>query len=80
MGVLNYGGNPSVVGHGYIVLSELRFVTIIATGSRVICSMKIGLMQGSTNCSILRSQMGDHGVIWENTENTENMEKMENFN
>ena len=39
--------------------------------------------QGSTNCSILPSRMGKHGVSWENMENMENienMEKMENIN
>ena len=39
--------------------------------------------QDSKNCSILPSQMGEHGVSWENMEkmeNTENMEKMENIN
>ena len=29
------------------------------------------LWQGSTNCSILLSQMGEHGVSWENMENIE---------
>ena len=33
--------------------------------------------QGSKNCSILPSRMGEHGVSWENTEN---MEKIENIN
>ena len=33
--------------------------------------------QGSTNCSILPSRMGKHGVSWENMDN---MEKMENIN
>ena len=32
--------------------------------------------QGSTNCSILPSRMGKHGVSWENMENIENMEKI----
>ena len=27
--------------------------------------------QGSTNCSILPSRMGEHGVSWENIENME---------
>ena len=34
-----------------------------------------GLMvnsQGSTNCAILPSKMGEHGVSWENMENIEN--------
>ena len=41
------------------------------------------LSQGSTNCSILPSRMGEHGVSLENMENIENgenMEKMENIN
>ena len=36
--------------------------------------------QDSKNCSILPSQMGEHGVSWEKMENTENIEKMENIN
>ena len=39
--------------------------------------------QGSTNCSMLPSRMGEHGVSWEIMENkeiVENMEKMENIN
>ena len=36
--------------------------------------------QGSTNCSILPSCMGELGVSWENMENRENMEDMENIN
>ena len=39
--------------------------------------------QGSTSCAILSSQMGEHGVGWENIEyieNMENMEKMVNIN
>ena len=33
-----------------------------------------------TNCAILPSRMGEHGVGWENMENTEKMEKMDNIN
>ena len=33
--------------------------------------------QGSTKCATLPSQMGEHGVSWENMENTENIEKIE---
>ena len=39
--------------------------------------------QGSTNCSILLSRMGEHGMSWEDMENVKNMEnreKMENIN
>ena len=37
-------------------------------------------VQGSTNCSILPSWMGKHGLRWENMENIDNIEKMENNN
>ena len=36
--------------------------------------------QGSTNCAILPSQMGQHRVSWENMEITKNMGDMENIN
>ena len=45
------------------------------------------ILQGTTNCSILPSCMGEHGVSWkninqnmENIQNAEKMEKMENIN
>ena len=36
--------------------------------------------QGSTNCAILSSQMGEQRVSWENMEITKNMGYMENIN
>ena len=42
------------------------------------------ILQGSTNCSILPSWMGEHGVSWkninQNRENIQSAEKMENIN
>ena len=46
----------------------LMLITILQTGTTY---------YGPTNCGILPSWMGEHGVSWEDMENTGNMEDLE---